>query len=315
MSSANSQQLVVPESVHRERADKLLAASRQDLSRAAVQRAFEAGLVCVGGEPIGKSHKLSAGEVIEYSLPETRPSELAPNAIALDILFEDDDLIAINKPPGMVVHPGAATGNDTMVHALLAHCAGQLSGIGGVERPGIVHRLDRETSGVIIAAKTDTAHRVLARAFAQRETEKEYLALVSGVPTLLSGTILKPIIRHSAHRHRMTIAEEGSGRTAHTDWMRETAFGTFAALLRCHIHTGRTHQIRVHLKSIGHPILGDRVYGWHPDPKADFPVPRTMLHAARLVLAHPINGKPIALSASLPKDFANVVDQLRIKVR
>jgi len=311
MSSTNSKQLTVPEGVRKQRADKLLASACPELSRVAVQRAFEAGLVCLSGASISKSHKLSAGDVIEYSLPETQPSELVPTAIALEILFEDDDLIAINKPPGMVVHPGAATGGDTLVHALLAHCAGQLSGIGGVQRPGIVHRLDRETSGAIVAAKTDAAHRALARAFAQRETKKEYLALVAGVPTLLSGTILKPIIRHATRRHKMTVAEEGRGRSAHTDWLRETVFGTTAALLRCHLHTGRTHQIRVHLKSIGHPIFGDKVYGWHSDPRDDFSVPRTMLHAARLAFAHPISGAPIELSAPSPPDFTTVLDQLR----
>jgi len=304
----------VPAGVRRERADKIVSAAHPDLSRAAVQRAFDDGLVRLAGrsEPLAKNHRVSDGDVLEYSFPATKPAGLAPNAgVTLDVLFEDDDLIAINKPPGMVVHPGAATGDDTLVHALLAHCAGKLSGVGGVERPGIVHRLDRETSGVIIAAKTDRAHRGLARAFAARETHKEYLALVAGVPDLRSGSILKPIKRHTVQRHRMTVATgPDPGREAHTDWTREEAFGHGAALLRCRIHTGRTHQIRVHLKSIGHPVLGDTTYGWRRDPRLPA-IPRVMLHAARLAFTHPITEDAVDLSAPVPADFAAVLAALR----
>jgi 23S rRNA pseudouridine1911/1915/1917 synthase len=307
--------LNVAAGVRRERADKIVSAAHPELSRAAVQRAFDDQLVRVVGraEPITKNHRVSAGDVLEYTFPEIKPADLAPNAIALDVLFEDADLIAINKPPGMVVHPGAGTGDDTLVHALLAHCAGKLSGIGGVERPGIVHRLDRETSGVIIAAKTDRAHRQLARAFAARETQKEYLALVAGVPALRSGSILKPIRRHAVHRHRMTVgsdADANAGREAHTDWTREEAFGRAAALLRCRIHTGRTHQIRVHLKSIGHVVLGDKTYGWRLDVRLPKP-PRVMLHAARLGFTHPITQEPIELEAPLPVDFEAMLAALR----
>jgi 23S rRNA pseudouridine1911/1915/1917 synthase len=310
MSATHS--LTIAEGVRKERADKIVCAMHPDLSRGAVQRAFEAGLVRVVGrtEPIAKNHRVSAGDVLEYSFPEVQPAGLAPAAIALEVLFEDDDLIAVNKPPGMVVHPGAGTGGDTLVHALLAHCAGKLSGIGGVERPGIVHRLDRETSGVIVAAKTDKAHRKLARAFAQRETEKDYLALVAGVPALLSGTILKPISRHTVHRTRMTIAQEGQGREAHTDWQREQAFGKLAALLRCTIHTGRTHQIRVHLKSIGHSVLGDTAYGWRMDARFPMEPPRVMLHAVRLAFAHPLTEEWIELEAPVPADFQAMIDAL-----
>jgi 23S rRNA pseudouridine1911/1915/1917 synthase len=310
----NVHTLIVADGVRKERADKIVAAAHPELSRAAVQRAFEAGLVRLGAkaEPIAKNHRVSAGDALEYAFPEVRSTELLPKAIALEVIFEDDDLVAINKPPGMVVHPGAGTGDDTLVHALLAHCAGKLSGIGGVERPGIVHRLDRETSGVIVAAKTDRAHRKLSRAFARRETEKEYLALVAGVPALRSGTILKPIGRHTVHRHRMTIAPEGTGREAHTDWERERAFGKFAALLRCRIHTGRTHQIRVHLKSLGHPVLGDATYGWHRDARFAIEPPRVMLHAARLAFEHPVSGEWIDLEAPLPADFQAMLDSLAV---
>jgi len=305
--------LTVPAGVLKERADKIVCGAHPELSRAAVQRAFEDDLVRVAGrtEPIAKNHRVSAGDVIEYAFPEVQPAGLEPNPIALDVLFEDDDLIAVNKPPGMVVHPGAGTGGDTLVHALLAHCAGKLSGVGGVERPGIVHRLDRETSGVIIAAKSDRAHCKLARAFAARQTRKEYLALVTGVPDDRVGSIVKPIKRHTVHRHRMTIATgPDQGREAHTDWKREEAYGSRVALLRCRIHTGRTHQIRVHLKSIGHPVLGDTTYGWRSDPRLP-KVPRVMLHAALLEFLHPISGDLVSLSAPLPEDFAGLLRKLR----
>lgn len=308
-----SHTLTVPDGVRQERADKVVCGAHPELSRAAVQRAFEEDRVRIAGRanPIAKNHRVSAGAQLEYSFPAVRPTDLTPHAIALDVLFEDDDLVAINKPPGMVVHPGAGTGGDTLVHALLAHCAGKLSGIGGVERPGIVHRLDRETSGVIIAAKSDPAHRRLARAFAARATVKEYLALVAGVPEARSGSIRKPITRHPVQRHRMTVATApGQGRDAHTDWAREEAFGTRAALVRCRIHTGRTHQIRVHLKSLGHPVLGDRTYGWRADPRLP-KVSRVMLHAARLAFTHPISGEPIDLAAPLPPDFVALRTALR----
>lgn len=298
---------VVPEGVRRERADKILCAVLPEMSRAAVQRLFDDGLVAIAGAPIVKNHRVSTGAVLAFSIPCAKPSALEPAAIPLDVLFEDDDLIAVNKAPGMVVHPGAGTGGDTLVHALLAHCAGRLSGVGGVERPGIVHRIDRETSGVIVAAKNDRAHRRLARAFAERELEKDYRALVAGVPGLLAGSIHKAIARHAVHRHRMTIVPDERGRAAHTDWERERAFGDAAALLRCRIHTGRTHQIRVHLKALGHPVLGDKTYGWREDARLGVRPPRVLLHAARIAFAHPVGGGWLELEAPLPADFRDVI--------
>jgi 23S rRNA pseudouridine1911/1915/1917 synthase len=252
---------------------------------------------------------VAGGDVIEFSLPETTPSELKAVDIPLDVLFEDKHILAVNKPSGMVVHPGVATGEDTLVHALLAHCEGSLSGIGGVERPGIVHRLDKETTGVIVVAKSDKAHRALADQFASRTLTKEYLALVSGAPQLLSGTIDRAIARHPVHRHRMTVGE--GGKPARTDWEREEIFGDLAALIRCRIFTGRTHQIRVHLKSLGHPILGDALYGWKPHARVTPSPERVMLHAEHLVFTHPINGKEIDLRAPLPKDFQTTIKTLR----
>ncbi|MGH7946894.1 MAG: RluA family pseudouridine synthase [Opitutaceae bacterium] len=299
----------VPEGTRRRRADKALATAFPEHSRTALQRAFDAGHVTLRGGAIKRDHGVAGGDVLEFSFPDVVPMELKAVDIPLDVLFEDKHLLAVNKASGMIVHPGAATGEDTLVHALLSHCADTLSGIGGVERPGIVHRLDKETTGVIVVAKTDKAHRALADQFATRTLKKEYIALVAGVPQLLSGTIDRGISRHPTHRHRMTVGE--GGKPARTSWERVEAFGDIAALLRCQIFTGRTHQIRVHLKSLGHPILGDPLYGWKPDARLAKQPGRVMLHAEHLVLAHPISGKEVDLRAPLPKDFSAMIKVLR----
>lgn len=302
----------VPLGVRHGRADKILAAAFNDHSRAAFQRAFDAGLVSRNGVALGRDATVVGGDQLVFQFPDTKPAELKAVDIPLEIIFEDKHLIAINKTSGMVVHPGAATGEDTLVHALLAHCAGTLSGIGGVERPGIVHRLDRETSGIILVAKTDKAHRGLATQFAERALLKEYLALVSGAPGLISGSIRKAIGRNKQHRHKMAVVEaELGGRAAHTDWVAEEKFGDLAALIRCTLHTGRTHQIRVHLKALGHVLLGDVIYGWKPDPRLPHQPERVMLHAEHLVFEHPITGKTVDLRAPLPEDFTAMMAQLR----
>jgi 23S rRNA pseudouridine1911/1915/1917 synthase len=303
------QTYTVPEGVRRLRADKALAIAFPEHSRTALQRAFDAGHVLLQGTAIKRDHSVVGGDELEFSFPDVVPMELKGVDIPLDVLFEDKHMLAVNKAAGMIVHPGAATGEDTLVHALLSHCADTLSGIGGVERPGIVHRLDKETTGVIVVAKTDKAHRALADQFASRTLKKEYLALVAGVPPLLSGTIDRGIARHPTHRHRMTVGE--GGKPARTSWERVETFGTIAALLRCQNFTGRTHQIRVHLKSLGHPILGDSLYGWRPDPRLATQPARVMLHAEHLVLAHPVSGKELDLRAPLPKDFLAMMKTLR----
>lgn len=306
------QRLVVEGLTGRERADKYLASLFPALSRAAVQRAFEAGLVRREGALLAKNAKVANGDRLEFSFPEVRPAEISPVEIPLQVVFEDEHLLAVNKASGMVVHPGAGTREDTLVHALLAHCRGELSGIGGVERPGIVHRLDRETSGLILVAKTDRAHRGLAGLFAERDLEKEYLALVAGVPELLSGSVRKAIGRHPTHRHKMTVVEqEEKGRSARTDWEVVEKYGDAFSLFRCHIHTGRTHQIRVHLSSMKLPLLGDSTYGYRPDPRLGTPPGRTMLHAHRLSLLHPLTHERLDLTAPPPPDFEQQVEQLR----
>jgi 23S rRNA pseudouridine1911/1915/1917 synthase len=303
------QTYTVPDGIRRLRADKALAIAFREHSRTALQRAFDAGHVMLRGAAIKRDHAVASGDVLEFSFPDVVPMELKGVDIPLDVLFEDKHMLALNKASGMIVHPGAATGEDTLVHALLSHCADSLSGIGGVERPGIVHRLDKETTGVIVVAKTDKAHRALADQFATRTLKKEYVALVAGVPQLLSGTIDRAISRHPTHRHRMTIGE--GGKPARTSWERVEVFGNIAAMMRCQIFTGRTHQIRVHLKSLGHPILGDPLYGWKPDARLAKQPERVMLHAEHLVLAHPISGKELDLRAPLPKDFQLMIKTLR----
>jgi 23S rRNA pseudouridine1911/1915/1917 synthase len=310
-----SRTYIVPENARRARADKVLAAAFPEHSRVALQRAFAAGLVRRNDRPIAQSDAAEAGDRLEFSIPEVLPANLRPVVIPLDVLFEDRHLLAVNKPAGMVVHPGAGTREDTLVHALLAHCQGGLSGIGGVERPGIVHRLDKETSGAILVAKTDAAHRGLTEQFARRSLKKEYLALVAGAPALQGGDIRRPIGRNSRQRHRMSVVDAGSGgREAHTEWQIVERLGSVATLVRCTLHTGRTHQIRVHLKSIGHGLLGDKAYGWKADPRLPREPGRVMLHAERIGFTHPVTGKKLELRAPPPADFQEMIGALRSAV-
>jgi 23S rRNA pseudouridine1911/1915/1917 synthase len=306
----------IPEGVRHPRADKILAAAFPDHSRVAFHRAFDAGLVTMNGKRLVRDSTVTAGNVVTFSFPETKPTDMTPADIPLEVIYEDKHLLAVNKTSGMVVHPGAATGEDTLVHALLTHCKGTLSGVGGVERPGIVHRLDRETSGIILVAKTDKAHRGLAEQFSERSLHKEYLALVAGATALISGSIRKAIGRNKQHRHKMSVVESAEGgKDAHTDWEVVERFGNFATLIRCTIHTGRTHQIRVHMKSLGHVVLGDTVYGWKPDSRLKHAPQRVMLHAAHLVFQHPITGKTLDLRAPLPADFEAQLKELRLAAK
>jgi 23S rRNA pseudouridine1911/1915/1917 synthase len=300
----------VPPEMDRVRADKVLHAQMPDLSRSRVQRLFELGLVWRDDDALDKSDKLYAGDSVTYQIPAVQPAKMCPVDIPLKVLYEDESMIALDKAPGMVVHPGAGTGADTLVHALLFHCKGQLSGIGGEERPGIVHRLDKETSGVIVAAKTDPAFLALTKAFSERLTHKMYLALVAGTPSLPGGTVDAPIGRHSINRQRMCV--RNNGREAVSEWEVQERFGKVATLMRVRILTGRTHQVRVHMSHIGHPLAGDPTYGWHKSAwPQEVPVPRVMLHAWRLSLPHPITGELLELEAPIPADFTGVLDALR----
>ena len=299
----------VPDGVKKTRIDKLLTDAFEDFSRADFHRAFEAGLVRAEGESIPKNRKVSAGVVITFSMPEVEACELGPIDLNIPVVFEDEHLIVVDKPAGLITHSGAGSPEPTLVHALLHLCRGELSGIGGIERPGIVHRLDRETSGLIVAAKTDKAHRGLTEKFKERDIVKEYLALVMGVPNLLSGSIQKPIERHPLHRHKMRVCGEGEGRFAQTDWRllgRNEERGY--SLLRCRIHTGRTHQIRVHLQSIGHAILGDTTYGFRKSNRLGESPERVLLHSEHLAFQHPITDEALDLRAPIPADMKDLVE-------
>lgn len=291
------------------RADKALAEMFPETSRSRLQKIFDAGGVTSGGKTLARKTVVSAGEEIAVAFPPNPETRLVPADIPLDVLYEDEHVIAVNKAAGIVTHPGAGTGGDTLVHALLHRTRGKLALAGGEARPGVVHRLDKETSGVILFAKTDAAYYALCEKFSAREADKQYLALTDGAPDLLAGSIREPVGRHPSVRTKMCVREDG--KPARTDWTVEERFGASAALVRCALHTGRTHQIRVHLAFIGHPILGDAVYGKSRSRHEGWPVPRVMLHAERLRIAHPITGSPLDLRAPLPPDFFNLAEFLR----
>lgn len=307
-------QLVVPEDVRSERADKMLARLYPQLSRSRWQKLLQEGLVWQDDRVLVQKNKLRAGDVVDFSIPEIEPTELKPVQMDLDVLFEDEHILVLNKAAGIVVHPGAGTGEDTLVHGILHHCKGNLSGIGGKERPGIVHRLDKDTSGVLIVAKSDAAFQGMAEQFASRSIEKFYTALVKGVPSEESGQIEEPIGRHPVHRVRMACRKEG--RYALTDYKVARVWDKLASLIELQIHTGRTHQIRVHLKHLGCPVLGDVLYGYkgivtvNGKPLELPSIPRVMLHAARVVFVHPVIQNAMQLEAPLPVDIQQVTNAL-----
>lgn len=303
--SLDIKEYIVPEGCRKERADKVLSDGFEEHSRSDFHRAFDEKLVTLNGAVIPKNRRVSEGDLIRFSMPIVKSCEMGPVEMPLEIVYEDECMVVVNKRPGVIVHPGAGVDEPTLAHGLLHHCKGQLSGIGGVERPGIVHRLDKETSGLIIAAKTDVAHRALSEQFSQRLLRKEYLAIVSGVPELLSGSIVKNIERHPIHRYKMTTCSDEKGRHSHTDWKVEKTDDRGFSLIRCRIHTGRTHQIRVHMKFLGHSLLGDKTYGYRELELPNLPhtPPRVMLHSVFLGLAHPLTEEPMELNAPMPEDF------------
>jgi 23S rRNA pseudouridine1911/1915/1917 synthase len=278
------------------RLDQFLRAQLPEHSRAFLQKLIERGHALINGKPGKASYKVRAGDKIAIEIPPPRPAEAQPEAISLDVLFEDDDLIVVNKPAGMVVHPAAGNFEHTLVNALLHHCRGKLAGIGGVERPGIVHRLDKGTTGCIVVAKTDSAHRSLVNQFKSRGVRKIYRAACWGKFERLTGKIETAIGRSSHDRKKMS-ARAPRGREAVTEYHVVKQLIGFA-LVELTIHTGRTHQIRVHMAHIGHPVVGDRTYG-----KAKIAVERPLLHAYKLGFAHPRTGKPVEFTAPMPDDM------------
>ena len=288
-----------------ERADQLLARLVPELTRSAAQRLLEEGAVTLGGRPVKKNYKAAEGDVLEVRLPEPEPVDVLPQNIPLDVVYEDSDVIVVNKPVGMVVHPAPGHPDGTLVNALLYHCGNTLSGINGELRPGIVHRIDRDTSGLIIAAKNDKAHLALAEQLQDHSLARVYEAVAVGSFRGDSGTVDAPIGRHPVDRKKMAI-EPRNGRPAVTHW-RVLARYPGHTHVECRLETGRTHQIRVHLASIGHPLLGDTVYG------SKKPVPGLAgqcLHARKLIFRHPRTGERVELECPLPDWFQAVLQKL-----
>lgn len=288
-----------------ERIDALLARMIPDLSRSAAQRLIEQGAVLLEGRPIQKNTRCQAGESITIVLPETEEVDLVPQDLPLDIVYEDADLIVVNKARGMVVHPAPGHPDRTLVNALLWHCGDSLSGIGGEKRPGIVHRIDRDTSGLLIVAKNDFAHQALSAQLADRSLSRVYEAVVRGRLREESGTVDRPIGRHPTDRKRMAVTEK-NGRPAVTHWEVLERYNGYTRV-RCRLETGRTHQIRVHMASIGHPLLGDGVYG-APSPEKG--LEGQCLHARELKFIHPRTGECLQFKTELPGWFSEVLTRL-----
>ena len=288
-----------------QRLDAFLASSLDGLTRSQAARLIESGEVAVNGKTAGKSYKLAGGEDIAVTLPEPEPVEAVPQDIPLDVVYEDADVIVVNKPSGMVVHPAPGHPDGTLVNALLYHCAGTLSGVGGALRPGIVHRIDRDTSGLIIAAKNDAAHQYLSAQLADHTLARTYECIVVGSLREDRGTVDAPIARHPADRKRMAVV--AGGREAVTHWEVIARYPGYTHV-RCRLETGRTHQIRVHMAYIGHPILGDTVYG----AKKEVPgLTGQCLHAVGLRFLHPRTHEVVELSCPLPEEFTRMLQKIR----
>ena len=288
-----------------QRLDAFLASSLDGLTRSQATRLIESGEVAVNGRAVSKSYKLAGGEDIAVTLPEPEPVEAVPQDIPLDVVYEDADVIVVNKPSGMVVHPAPGHPDGTLVNALLYHCAGTLSGIGGALRPGIVHRIDRDTSGLIIAAKNNAAHQYLSAQLADHTLARTYECIVVGKLREDRGTVDAPIARHPTDRKRMAVV--AGGREAVTHWEVIARYPGYTHV-RCRLETGRTHQIRVHMAYIGHPILGDTVYG----AKKEVPgLTGQCLHAVGLRFLHPRTHEVVELSCPLPDEFTRMLQKIR----
>ena len=297
-----------------ERLDRWLAAHVSGLSRSRVQKLIEQGVVQLNGEVCDRKKALvNQGDRIHLTLPDTTPTSLIPEAIPLDILYEDDQLLIINKPAGMVVHPAPGHRTGTMVHALLAHCGNQLTGVGGVQRPGIVHRLDKNTTGAIVAAKTELALHHLQQQIQTKTARREYIGFVNGVPKTEQGSVNQPVGRHPKHRKKMAVVPVSQGgRAAITHWKIVERLGNYT-LMHFQLETGRTHQIRVHSAFLGLPIMGDPDYG--SGRAAGVKLPGQALHAFRLTLRHPVTGETLAAEAPLPDHLQKLLGRLRLLQR
>ncbi|MBW2619483.1 MAG: RluA family pseudouridine synthase [Deltaproteobacteria bacterium] len=298
-----------------ERLDVFVCQRLPSLNRSQIKRLIDQGLVYLDGEPAKAGARLKAGQEIKVSLPPPQPAGLEPEPLDLEIVYEDEDLIVINKPPGLVVHPAPGHPTGTLVHGLLHHCPG-IAGVGGKSRPGIVHRLDKDTSGLIVAAKHDQAHQALSEAFAGRRVAKAYLTILLGRPRWQAQEVCSLIGRHPQRRKKMAVVDGGREAISRFKVKRELA-GPLT-LMEVELQTGRTHQIRVQAAHLGHPVLGDPLYGsrsrekslTRPVREAASRIERQMLHAWRLAFEHPMSGRSLQFEATLPQDFQCIVDNL-----
>ncbi len=289
-----------------QRLDSFLSLALPDVTRSRLQQLLEAGCVRLrDGSIPKKNRKVSAGECYTVTLPEAAPAEIPAENIPLDIVYEDDELIVLNKPKNMVVHPAPGHSSGTLVNALMYHCGDSLSGIGGLQRPGIVHRLDKDTSGLMLAAKTDRAHQSLSAQLSDRSLSRVYQALLRGTPRQSEGLVDAPIGRHPTERKKMAVSRDG-GRPARTRYQVLEVFRGYS-LVQCRLETGRTHQIRVHMAHIGHPVAGDGVYGGGNPMGLD----SQCLHAKAIRFRHPVSGEEMAFESELPLQFRQVLESLR----
>jgi 23S rRNA pseudouridine1911/1915/1917 synthase len=298
------------------RLDRALAASVPSLSRERLKALIRSGALTTDESACrDPATKVRGHERFRLDIPEPEPAHNAPQDIPLTIVFEDSHLLVVDKPAGLVVHPAAGNLDGTLVNALLHHCGDSLSGIGGVARPGIVHRIDKDTSGLLVAAKTDVAHEGLAKQFAAHSIDRRYLAIVSGVPKTAEGKVDAPLARSSANRKKIAVVKEGRGKRAVTHWKRLDILND-SALVECALETGRTHQVRVHMASIGHPLLGDPVYGRaqkaHRELLKGLGFHRQALHAASLGFTHPVTKHRLSFSSGMPADMQELFKQLRV---
>jgi 23S rRNA pseudouridine1911/1915/1917 synthase len=298
------------------RLDRALAAAVPTLYRERLKALIRSGAVETGGKPIrDPATKVRGEEALRVAVPQPTPAHNEPQDIPLSIVFEDDHLLVVDKPAGLVVHPAAGNLDRTLVNALLHHCGGSLSGIGGVARPGIVHRIDKDTSGLLVVAKTDVAHEGLARQFAAHSIDRRYLAIVNGVPKTSEGTVDAPLARSAANRKKIAIVEGPRGKRAVTRWKRLEILKE-AALVECRLETGRTHQVRVHMASIGHSLVGDPVYGrsgkTHAKILKGLQFNRQALHAAELGFIHPVTKRRLSFSSPMPPDMQELFNALGV---
>ena len=298
------------------RLDRALAAALPTLSRERLKALIRSGALVAGDKPVrDPALKVRGDERFELSVPEPEPAHNEAQDIPLRVIFEDEHLLVVDKPAGLVVHPAAGNRDGTLVNALLHHCGGSLSGIGGVARPGIVHRIDKDTSGLLVVAKTDVAHERLAKQFAAHSIDRRYLAIVTGVPKAKEGTVDAPLARSAANRKKVAVVEGSRGKRAVTHWTRVAALRE-AALVECRLETGRTHQVRVHMASIGHPLLGDPVYGrsgkTHAKLLNRLQFYRQALHATELGFTHPVTAHRLSFASAMPADMQELFNALGV---